>query len=378
MTVSNESHTIGLIGAGNISRRYITGMSRFPELNIVGCVDAIPEAAAALARDASIRAYPTISDMLADPAIEVVVNITPPTVHAEVAIAALEAGKHVYGEKPIAANLKDAAEMLEVARRTGRVLATAPDTFLGSAAQTARHAIDSGAIGEPIAAVAFITHTRIETWHPNPTFFFQPGGGPLLDMGPYYITSLINLFGPVATVSGSTRIGSPVRTVTTPARTVDSVTVTTPTHASATLVFASGAIATLIASFDIWESHLPKIEVYGSEGTLTVPDPNEFDGPVSVRRIDDSDWKTLPPVIPVTGEPAGPEQYLRGIGVADLVGYLNGQPLRVSSELGYHVLEVLEAIQVASDTGERVTIASAPPRPEPRILLETSTSEGAE
>lgn len=354
---------IGLIGCGNISRRYIEGIARFPELAITGCADAIPEAATALGSETGIRAYSRIEDLLADPGIDVIVNITPPVAHAEVAIAALEAGKNVYVEKPIAATLEDARRMREAASRTGKLLGSAPDTFLGSAAQTARSALDTGLIGEPIAAVAFITHSRAERWHPNPAFLFQPGGGPLLDLGPYYVASLVNLLGPVAGVAGSTRIGAKVRPVTSPERVIDSVEVTTTTHASATLDFASGAIATLVASFDIWESHLPKIELYGTEGTLSVPDPNQFDGPVALRRNDADAWTTLDPVIAATGEPDGTEQFLRGIGVADLVAALTGAPLRVGSELGYHVLEVLEAVEASHRSGRRIPILSAPERP---------------
>lgn len=363
--MTNCTARVGVIGCGNISRRYIEGMRRFPELDIVGCADLVQELADTLAAESGIRAYASIAELLADPEIDIVVNITPPVAHASVSEQALAAGKHVYVEKPIAATLDAARGMLAAAHTNDRVLGSAPDTFLGSAGRTARAAIDSGVIGEAIGAVAFVTHSKAETWHPDPGFLFRPGGGPALDLGPYYITALVNLLGPVAEVAGFSRIGAPVRTVTAPDRRVDSIQVTTPTHAGATLRFASGAIGTLLFSFDVWDHHLPKIELYGTEGTLTVPDPNEYDGPVLLKRHRDSEWTELAPVAEPTGRPGEPVQLLRGPGVADLAAALRGEPQRASASLAFHVLEVLEAIETASATSTVVSIDSRPDRPEP-------------
>ncbi|GAB3397222.1 Gfo/Idh/MocA family oxidoreductase [Humibacter soli] len=364
---------VGIVGCGNISRRYVEGMRRFPQLRLVGCADLVPELAARLAEESGITAYPTIGALLADPAIDVVVNITPPVAHAAVTIQALDAGKHVYVEKPIAATLADSEAMLGAAERTGLLLGAAPDTFLGSAAQTARAAIDAGAIGAPIGAVAFVTHSKAEQWHPNPTFLFQPGGGPSLDLGPYYVTALVNMLGPVATVAGFNRIGAPFRTVTAPNRHVDTIEVTTPTHAGAILRLESGVIVTMMLSFDAWDTHLPFIEVYGDKGTLTLPDPNGFDGDVTVRTHDSSDheaaadWLIIPPVLPPSGasDDLG-VQLLRGFGVADLVDAIGGEPHRASGALARHVLEVLEAIQTSTATETVVRITSTVDRPEPR------------
>ncbi|WGW12820.1 Gfo/Idh/MocA family oxidoreductase [Saxibacter everestensis] len=356
---------IGIIGCGNISQRYIEGMARFPEIKLLGCADLITELAEKAAAGAGVKAYSSIEELLADPAIDIVVNITPPVAHAPVTIAALNAGKNVYVEKPIAVTLSASEGMIEEAQSSGKLLGSAPDTFLGSAGQTARAAIDSGVIGEPIGAVAFVTHSKAETWHPNPTFLFQPGGGPALDMGPYYITTLVNSLGPVASVSGFSRVGAPLRTVTAPDRQVDSIEVNTPTHAGATLKFDSGAIATLMLSFDAWDTHLPFIEIYGHRGTLSVPDPNQFDGVVSVRLHNDEEWRTLNPVVPVSGEPDTDVQMLRGAGVADLVGALNGLPHRASADLAHHVLEVLEAIETSSQTETVIHINSRVGRPAP-------------
>lgn len=366
---------VGIVGCGNISRRYVTGMRRFGRLRLVGCADLIPELAEKLADEAGITAYPTIEELLADPAVEVVVNITPPVAHASVTVAALDAGKHVYVEKPIAARLADVAAMFDAAERNDRLLGSAPDTFLGSAGQTARAAIDRGAIGDPIGAVAFVTHSKAELWHPNPTFLFQPGGGPGLDLGPYYITELVNLLGPVRSVAGFSRIGAPIRTVTAPDRQVDSIEVTTPTHAGAVLRMASGVIVTMMLSFDAWDSRLPFIEVYGDRGTLSLPDPNGFDGDVSVRAHSDESWTVLDPVLSPTGDAADMAvQMLRGFGVADLVDAIDGAPHRASGMLARHVLEVLEAIETSSRTSTVVEIVSTVERPEPRMESKESNA----
>lgn len=355
---------LGIIGCGNISRRYATGMARFRELQIVGCADLVQELADRLARDACIRAYSSIEELLADPSIDIVVNITPPGAHLEVTLAALGAGKHVYVEKPIALDLASAQQMRAAAAEAGRRIGSAPDTFLGSAGQTARAAIDAGLIGKPLGASASIAHSKAEAWHPNPTFLFKPGGGPLLDLGPYYITGLVNLLGPVVEISGFTRIGAPERIVTAPNRGVDRIGVEVPTHAVAVGRFASGALLSLQASFDVWDTEHPPIEVYGTRGMLSVPDPNTFDGDVRIR-LHGNDWRVLDPVIPPTGPMEESVQLLRGLGVADLAAAVAGLPHRASAELAEHVLEVLEAIQLSSDSGTTVRLATTVERPAP-------------
>jgi predicted dehydrogenase len=366
---SSNPAGIGVVGCGNIARRYLDGMSRFPELELIGCTDRVVELAETVAAEFGLRAYASSRQLLEDPDVDVVVNITPPTAHAAVAAEALRAGKHVYVEKPMTATVAECEELLAVAEGSGRRLGSAPDTFLGSAAQTARAALDAGLIGDPIGAVAFVTHSKAETWHPDPSFLFQPGGGPALDLGPYYVTSLVNMLGPVESVSGFTRIGSPVRTMTAPDRRVESIEVRTPTHVAATMRFVSGVLGTVMMSFDVWDSHLPKIEVYGQLGTLTLPDPNFFDGPVLLRRHDDGDWQELEPVVPVSGDSEDLSvQLLRGIGVADLVRALGGEPHRATAALARHVLEVLEAMQRSSDTAAVVPIRSTVERPARRGL----------
>ncbi|MFJ4286856.1 Gfo/Idh/MocA family protein [Paenarthrobacter nicotinovorans] len=373
MTVTHNTFEIApknvaIIGCGNIARRYVTGMSRFDSVRLIGVADVMHDLAVALAEEVGVLAYQSVDALLADPQVDIVVNITPPAVHAAVTIQALEAGKNVYVEKPIAATLVDAHLMVETAKTAGKLVGVAPDTFLGSAGQTARVAIDKGDIGTVLGATAFVTYSKAETWHPNPTFLFQPGGGPALDLGPYYITQLVQLLGPVDTVTGFTRIGAITRTVTAPDRKVDEIDVNVPTHGSASLRFGSGAICTLVLSFDIWDSGLPKIEIYGDKGTLSLPDPNEFDGDVRFRGHYDGDWTVLEPVFTPSGEPGGPDQFLRGPGVADLAAAIDGGPFRASADLALHVLEVLEAIQSSSDSGGNpVTITTRPERPAPSI-----------
>lgn len=357
---------VALLGCGSIAERYIIGMRRFPEtLAIAGCADVFPEAATSLSKRTGIRAYTSVEELLADPDVDLVVNITPPVVHESMSLAAIAAGKHVYVEKPLTTEVNTAQRVLEAAQRADLVVGAAPDTFLGSAAQTARRAIDEGVIGTPIGATAAVRYSRAEEWHPDPSFLFQPGGGPSLDLGPYYVTALVNMLGPVAQVSAFSRIGALERQFTAENRRADSVTVTTPTHASASLRFVNGAIGTLISSFDIWDTSLPFIEIYGEKGTLQIGDPNEYDSPVWVRRHEDSDWWEYERAITPTGEPGTPTQLLRGIGVADLASSLSGTPLRASGSLALHVLEVIAAVDVSSERSEVVNIASSVERPEP-------------
>jgi predicted dehydrogenase len=354
---------IGILGAGDILSRYLKGMARYPSLHVVGCASRSAERARAAAAENGIAAYSSVAELLANPEVDVVLNITPPLAHAETTEAALDAGKHVYVEKPITTALPEALRLVDKAQAAGLLLGSAPDTFLGSAAQTARRAVDDGLIGEPIGVAGFIPSGKVETWHPEPTFFYQPGGGPVADMGPYYLTAMVNLLGPLVSVSARGRIGSKTLSVTSPDRRVESVTVNTPTHTSAVLEFESGVIGTLLASFDMWDHHLPSIEVYGSEGTLTVPDPNTFDGDVLLKRRTDDDWQVLPPVFPPSAEPGSPDQYQRGPGVADLIAALDGAPQRANARLACHVLEAIQAIE--GSHGAAVALSTRAERPQP-------------
>jgi predicted dehydrogenase len=266
----------------------------------------------------------------------------------------------------LATTVEDGRTVLDAAARTGRVLGAAPDTFLGSASQTARRAIDDGLIGTPIGASAFISHSKAETWHPDPRFLFQAGGGPVMDLGGYYVAVLVNCLGPIRTVTGATRIGAPVRTVTSPERAVDSIDVEVATHASAVLTFASGVIGTTLMSFDVWDTELPRIEIYGTEGTLSLPNPNHFDGDVRVKRHSDTDWTVLDPVVELFGAVGTREQVRRGLGVRDLADAIEGGPHRANAEFAFHILEALCAVEDASRQSAVVQLTSTCERPEPR------------
>jgi predicted dehydrogenase len=303
----------------------------------------------------------TVAELLADPAVEVVLNLTTPDAHASIAQAALDAGKGVYNEKPLAIALEDGKRLVETARARGLRLGAAQDTFLGGGLQTCRQVIDEGTIGEPVAATAFMLIPGHERWHPQPDFFYQTGGGPLFDMGPYYLTALISLLGPVRRVTGSTRMSSLERTIRSEPRAGERIKVEVPTHLAAVLDFASGPIATLVTSFDVWASQAPKLEIYGSEGSLSLPDPNTFGGPVRVRGRGDDTWHDVPLTRPYT-------ENSRGLGLADMAAALRSGALQVhraSGDLAYHVLEVMHAVETASRESRHVEIASTCERPAP-------------
>ncbi|MDE0610193.1 MAG: Gfo/Idh/MocA family oxidoreductase [Anaerolineaceae bacterium] len=351
---------VGLVGCGNISDRYFRFCRTFVDVEIVACADLLPERARAKAAQYGVRA-PAVDELLDDPDIDIVLNLTIPEAHAEVDLAALEAGKHVYSEKPLALDLTDGQRVLATAAERGLRVGCAPDTFLGGGQQTSRKLIDEGWIGRPVAAVAFLASHGHEHWHPDPTFYYKAGGGPMLDMGPYYITALVNLLGPVARVSGSTRISFPRRRITSEPKYGEMIDVEVSTHQAALLEFAAGLTATVVMSFDVWSHNLPRIEVYGTEGSLVVPDPNNFRGPVLLRRADAEAWSETPL--------SHSDRVERSIGVADMASAIRqNRPQRVSGELALHVLEVMLAVEEASAGERHVDIASSVARPKPLPL----------
>lgn len=354
-----ETTGIGVVGCGNISGIYFENCRRLENLEVVACADLVREKAEAAAAEHGVPKVCTTEELLADPEVEIVLNLTVPGAHAEVAIAAVRAGKHVYNEKPLAVNRQAGRRVLEAAERNGVRVGGAPDTFLGAGGQTCRRLIDEGAIGEPIAAVAFMMCRGHETWHPDPEFYYKPGGGPMLDMGPYYLTALVNLVGPVERVTGSTGISFPERTITSEPKYGETIEVEVPTYVSGTLDFANGAIGNIVTSFDIWASELPLIQVYGKEGSLSVPDPNGFGGPVRLWTPDAGEWGEVPLSHPCADN-------WRGLGLADMAAAIrSGRPARAGGELTFHVLDVMEAVHDASDRGEHVELDSACERPAP-------------
>ncbi len=359
---------VAMIGCGNISGQYLAAIDALADLRLVACADVLPERATEVAaRHDGVRPLSPAEAVAADD-VDVVLNLTIPSVHAELARAALAAGKHVYGEKPLATTVRDGRDVLTVAAAAGLRVGCAPDTVLGTGLQTARAVLDRGDIGRPVAATAFFAGGGPDNWHANPAFFYQPGAGPLYDLGPYYLSSLVTLLGPVRRVVGMARASRPQRRVSAGPNAGLVIDVEVDTHVSASLEHADGAISTLITSFDVpGESTLPRIEVYGETGSMGVPDPNYFDGPVSVRRVGEQAWAE---VAPVAGYLAGG----RGIGLADLARAVDADEAhRASGELALHVLDVMESIITAAHSGQAVLLSTTCERPAPVPLIDLRT-----
>ena len=363
---------LGIIGCGSVSDIYLRNLSRLAGIEVAAVSDIDPERARARAQQFQIPRALSVDALLAQGDIEIIVNLTIPKAHAEIAAAALNAGKHVYNEKPLAIDRAEAREVLELAAAKGLRVGCAPDTFLGAALQTCRQLIDGGAIGEPVGAVAFMTCHGHENWHPDPHFYYQRGGGPMFDMGPYYLTALVALIGPVRRVTGSARVTFPERIVSTPQRFGSKIVVEVPTNIATVTDFANGAIATIIMSFDVWRSSLPHIEIYGSEGTLSIPDPNKFEGPVRLCHHQAQEWREIPLVSQFV-------ENWRGLGVADMTHALRtASPHRASGTLAFHVLDIMHAAHEAPAEGRHVDLSTSCERPEPlhASVIEVLKSEG--
>jgi predicted dehydrogenase len=350
---------VGVIGCGKISSIYLEAPTKFDILNIVACADIDMERARAQAARYHIPKACTVEELLADPDIEVALNLTIPAAHAQIDMAAIEAGKSVYSEKPLALNREQGRSLLDAAQAKQLRVGCAPDTFLGGGIQTCIKLMNDGVIGTPVAATAFMVNHGPEHWHPDPDFYYQPGAGPMFDMGPYYLTALIAMLGPVRRVAGSTRITFPERTVTSQPKYGTKITVNTPTHVAGILDFAAGPIATIITSFDVWWHRLPRIEIYGTEGTLSVPDPNTFDGPVSLRLGREGQWRN----VELTH---GYTQNSRGIGLADMAHAMrSGRLHRANGAMAYHVLDIMQAFYESSDSDRYIELGSTCERPAP-------------
>jgi len=347
---------VGIIGCGNISNAYFSTNARFNLFNIVACADLDQSRAKAKAQEWNIPKACTVEELLADDNIDFVICLTIPQAHAPVMKQALLAGKSAYTEKPFTVERTEAQELIALAKAKGLRLGSAPDTFLGGAHQTARAVIDSGAIGEVVAATAFMVGHGHESWHEAPEFYYKRGGGPMFDMGPYYITDLVNMIGPVKRVSAATRITFPERTITSQPLAGTKITVETPTHLSGSLEFANGAIATVIMSFDVWAHSLPNIQIHGTEGSLFVPDPNGFGGEV-VLRLPGKD----PEIVPVTRAYTG---QARGVGMADMaLAMQSGRDHRCNERVAYHVCDIMHAFNDSSEQGRHIELASTCERP---------------
>jgi predicted dehydrogenase len=346
---------IGIIGCGNISGAYFGGAQKTNALEIKSCADLHKEAAHRAAEKYGCLAV-SVDELLADPEIELVVNLTIPNAHAEVGLKVLEAGKHAYSEKPFAVDIESGQQLLQKATEKRLRVGCAPDTFLGTGIQTSRKVVDEDRIGRPIAGTAFMCGHGHESWHPNPAFYYDIGGGPMMNMGPYYITALVNLLGPVTRVAGITTKAFAERVATSEKARGKRIPVRTTTHLTGVMEFASGAVVTTVMSFDMWRHSLPRIELYGTTGSMQVPDPNGFGGAVRVCPAG-GDWSDVPLAFP---------QNARIIGVIDMVGAIrSGRPHRASGALAYHVLEVMLAFDTSSQSGQHVQIKSTVERPAP-------------
>ncbi|WNM31967.1 Gfo/Idh/MocA family oxidoreductase [Streptomyces sp. Li-HN-5-11] len=345
---------VGIIGAGVISRHYLQNLTRFPDLSVLAIADLDLERAAARAQEFGLRAM-SVRDLLAADDIEIVLNLTIPAAHFDVSLQILTSGKHVWSEKPIALGRRDARTLLDEADRRGLRVGCAPDTFLGGALQTAQRTVTAGRIGAPASALGIMQSPGPEGFHPNPAFYYGPGGGPLLDMGPYYVTALVQIMGAIHRVSAVSSTALPVRRVRVGTDAGTEFDVQVPTEHVGLLEFASGARATLITSFDSGVRR-NLLELYGDEATLQVPDPNYFDG--------------VGHIVPLHGEPeevpAAGSTWGRGVGVLELARSVRGGvPERASGSLAHHVLDVLLGIEEAARAGTTVTIESTVASPLP-------------
>lgn len=371
---------VGIIGCGVISDTYISNIkSMFHWLDITACAALHLESAKKTADKYDIPKACSTEELLADPDIEIIINLTIPAVHTEINRQILNAGKHLYCEKPFALNLQDAKETLELAKSKGLMVGAAPETFLGAGLQTCRKVIDEGWIGTPISATANMISHGTETWHASPEFYYKDGAGPMLDMGPYYLTALVSLLGPISRTSCFSSIGNKTRTIYSEPLRGKVIDVDVPTTYNGIIEFASGVNANINMTFDVWMSSLPKLELYGTEGTLLIPDPNLFGGKIKVfrkERVLDSlhlfggngqpystDYNDLQEIPQVFQEPM---EYIRGLGVLDMAyALVYGRKHRTNEELIYHVTEAMLSFDESVKTGEVYSLKSTCERPEP-------------
>jgi predicted dehydrogenase len=338
---------VGVVGCGLIAARYVENAPAFPSWVPVACADLDADCAKAFAEEHDLRAVP-VDALAGDAEVDLVLNLTPPKAHAPTLRDALAAGKHAYTEKPLAATAAEARELVAESKRRGVRLGCAPDTFLGSAYETGRRLIEEGAIGRPLGAAATMLVGGPEAWHPNAAMFFRAGGGPLLDIAPYYLTALVSLLGPIASVAAFTETPTPSRTLGVGPRAGDTIDVEVPTHAAAVIRLASGALATLTVSFEALGQYVSGLVVYGSEGSLALPDANAFGGDVTVRRGRTDE------AVSYTSLGA---QETRGLGLDELAVALDaGRPHRASAELALHVLEAAEAALRSAEEGRAVGV----------------------
>ena len=373
-----ETVQVGVVGCGNISDIYFENIAKFENIEVYACADLMPDRAKERGAQYGCKAM-SVDEIMADPQVEVILNLTIPAAHYDVDMQALNAGKHVYSEKPLAITREQGQEILETAKKKGLLVGCAPDTFLGGRLQTMSKLLDDGWIGKPIAATAFMTTFGHETWHPSPEFYYKEGAGPLFDMGPYYLTALVALLGPAKRISGATATTYKQRMITSQPLAGKIIDVEVPTHVSGTIEFENGAIATMIMSFDMWDNNLPRFEIYGTEGTMSQTDPDPLAGPdifhgeTKLRRKEASDWVDTPVPLPRLEE-ATPWSVIppcfdymensRGLGLSDMARAIRkGGDFRANGEMAYHVLEMMHGFYDSAESGTYYEMKSTCKRP---------------
>jgi predicted dehydrogenase len=349
-----EPHRVGIVGVGYISRAYLETLVGHPEVRVTAVADLDPSRSAAAAAETPGAAAMSVEHLFDGADVDTVLNLTIPAAHAEIALAAISAGKNVYAEKPLAVTFPGGRSVIDAAAAAGLRVGCAPDTVLGTGTQTARAAIDTGMIGRPISATAVMVTPGHERWHPDPDFYYVAGGGPLMDMGPYYITSLVHLLGPVRAVTGAASRLRGERVIGSGPRAGERIPVEVDSHVSGVLEHVNGALTTITTSFDAVATTAAPIEVHGETGTLSVPDPNQFDGETRLFELGGTDWRALETSAGYVG--AG-----RGIGLVDLVTSAG----RASGELALHVLEVMTALLDSAAEGHRIDLTTTVERPAP-------------
>jgi predicted dehydrogenase len=338
---------VAMIGVGAISGIYLDNITNvFKEVELIGICDLVRERAEQAQEKYQVKKlYETMQEAFADKEVDIIINLTRPYEHYEVTKAALLAGKHVYSEKPLGASFEEGKELVALAKDKQLMLGGAPDTFLGSGIQTCRRLIDDGYIGEPIGAAAFMICHGHETWHPDPEFYYKYGGGPMLDMGPYYITALVNLIGGVTGITGVTKTSFPQRTITSQPKSGTIVDVDVPTYITGIMNFDNGAVGTIFTTFDVHYKQQARLEIYGTKGTLCIPDPNTFGGSIMLLRPEDGEYKEMPLLYDY-------KDNSRGLGLADMAKALQtGRDYRANYQLTSHVLEILTSFEKSSKEG---------------------------
>lgn len=355
-----RKYNVGIIGCGVISHHYLRfARDEYSDyFQITAVADLIPERAEACAKEYEISKFGTPDVIYNDDTIDIVINLTVPMAHEEVSIQILESGKHLYTEKPLAVNREGMQRILDTAKRCGKRVGSAPDSFLSAPAQTAKKALEEDWIGAPIGVNAICAMRGNEFWRPDADFFYKKGAGPMMDMAAYYLNQLISMLGAVDSVMTMSKITFPERTIKVPPRRGEKIQVEVPTFVSSVLHFQNGVITTFVNSFDIWATQQPYIEIYGEKGTMILPDPNRYEGDVLIRRFRDTQWRSLPQFVEYS-------KYGRGIGIVDMIRSIEANvPHKASGVLAYHATDVILAMAEASELGKEVKIRSTVEKPE--------------